>query len=173
MAALEKQTGYAARELQRICSGLWQAMLIAPNPAGGWILSMPANRITLEHVFRCVVESPSPEEIGETVLVKPSAERPEVDAFIGQATITINQAVFQHLRRFTFSRLRFDGSTRVTFSPHFLRAPSYDAHSDSDLTDGDLPFPRLADFPPSDDNDKPDAAAPNRDFPTISPTPEP
>ena len=126
MAALERFTRCTAKELAPLCSSLWQTMLITPNADGeGWVLIAPAHRLTLEDVFRCVVERQKARPPKPLLRL-----RPDVDTFVSQATITINQSVFRMLRQFPLSRLRFDGSGSSGFNPHFLSTTGYDAQSE-------------------------------------------
>ena len=150
MDLMQKRTGYLMRDLARHCSILWQALLIAPAAQGAWRLMRPAHEMTLEDVFRCVQASQA------TPLHPPAMEAPReaTERFLGQAALTVNQAIARELRGFCLARLRFDGSEQAGFSPHFLAATRYDAGSVSTgkTADGDalppLPVLRMDDpFP--------------------------
>jgi DNA-binding IscR family transcriptional regulator len=134
--ALEKLTGHPVKELARICSGLWQSMLITPNSAGeGWVLINPAHRITLEDVFRSVVESQQPRSAAKSPIgARTVRTRPDVELFVGQATIAINQSVFRHLRQYSFDRLRGPSLTLTPAGFHSKNTTRYDADSELALT---------------------------------------
>jgi DNA-binding IscR family transcriptional regulator len=133
---LEKLTGHPSMDLARICSSLWQSMLITPNSSGeGWILINPAHRITLEDVFRSVVESQQPRANAKSHTAgRPPRMRPDVELFVGQATIAINQSVFRHLRQFSLDRLRGPSVNLTPPSFHFMNATRYDADTELALT---------------------------------------
>ena len=134
--ALEKLTGHPAKDLARICSSLWQSMLISPNSSGeGWILINPAHKITLEDVFRSVVESQQPRSGAKSPLGTRTARmRPDVELFVGQATMAINQSVFRHLRQYSLDRLRGPSVMLTPAGAHFTNTTRYDADSELALT---------------------------------------
>ena len=112
MTALQKRTGQPARELARLCSLLWQTRMITPAPAAaGWTLLKPDHAYTLEDVFRSVMENmPGPAQMQDMASPKRTPETPRtrlaLDAFIGQATMAVNQSLSRHLRQYPLERLR-------------------------------------------------------------------
>ncbi len=129
MTALQKRTGQPARELARSCSMLWQTRMIAPAPGGqGWALLKPGHAPTLEDVFRSVMAGSVPSLMGmhDRATPKRTSEAPRmrlaIDAFIGQATLAINQSLSRQLRQYPLQRLRNAGSDFPVFN-----ASRYDA----------------------------------------------
>lgn len=104
IAGLEEAIGYPARELERICQHMWRNGLLQPDPdiTGNWMLAGSPSDITLEHVFRSVLSAGSVQR----KLSMPFLLAPDVDLLLMQATVDVNQNVFNHLRRFTLDRLR-------------------------------------------------------------------
>jgi hypothetical protein len=108
---LEKQTGRPVRELQKLCAMLCREGLLQPHPqqAQHWMLACEASGVTLEDAFRCVVGEKAARgrgkvssELAETA----DTPRREVDLLVMQATMEIQQSVFQHLRQFSLDRLK-------------------------------------------------------------------
>ena len=133
---LEKLTGHPSKDLARLCSSLWQSMLISPNSSGeGWILINPAHRMTLEDVFRSVVESQQPRSSAKSQVSGRNARlRPDVELLVGQATIAINQSVFRHLRQYSLDRLRGPSGSLTPPGFQFKHMTRYDADSELELT---------------------------------------
>lgn len=115
IAQLHEHTGIPLKQLTKLCGSLWRATLVRPRPGapGEWELACPASAITLEDVFRCVIL-----EQGAGVKA-PKLTLPEgdsngvardVDLLVMQATMSVNQSVFQHLRKFSLDRLKFGDS---------------------------------------------------------------
>lgn len=127
MASLTTLTGQASRELIRICSRLWQTRLIVPAANGeGWMLPASAQAQTLEDVFRSVMHRPSPhlpDTSNDMPVSMPVSAALEI--FIGQAAITVNQAVYQLLRQYPLERLRNTGPV-----PAMRNTARYDAGSE-------------------------------------------
>lgn len=108
VAGLEEAIGYPARELERLCQHLWRSGLLQPDPdiAGNWMLAGSASDITLEDVFRTVLSAgPAQRKLSMPLLLAP-----DVDLLLMQATVDVNQNVFNHLRRFTLDRLKVRAS---------------------------------------------------------------
>lgn len=108
LAGLEEAIGYPARELERICQHMWRSGLLQPDPeiAGNWMLAGSASDITLEDVFRSVLSASS----AQHKLSMPLLLAPDVDLLLMQATVNVNQNVFNHLRGFTLDRLKVRAS---------------------------------------------------------------
>ncbi len=118
MAQLQSYTGRPAKELAKLCSALWRAMLTKPDKdvQGSWTLACSPNAVTLEDVFRCVIATqPQP---GKTTTM-PAAKADEmdqrqhdIDLLVSQATMAINQSVFKHLRQFSLDRLKVSAAAK-------------------------------------------------------------
>lgn len=108
IAQLERQTGRSARELQRVCAMLCREGLLRPEPkhAQHWTLACEASLVTLEDVFRCVIAEKTARERSRATADETGVHRREVDLLLMQATMGIQQSVFQHLRQFSLDRLK-------------------------------------------------------------------
>lgn len=104
VAKLEEVIGYPAQELEKLCRHLWHRDLLQPDPAiaGHWMLAGSPSDITLEHVFRTVLSEQPPRGL----LSMPPTLAHDVDLLVMQATVEVNQSVFNHLRRFSLDRLK-------------------------------------------------------------------
>ena len=110
IAQLEKHTGQPAKELTRLCAMLCREQLLRPHPEQPhcWLLAREASQVTLEDAFRCAMNEQAARARsgrGKTAL-SDGAPRPEVDMLVMQATMGINQSIFQHLRQFSLDRLK-------------------------------------------------------------------
>ena len=115
IAQLESYTGRPAKELVKLCGALWRAMLMRPEAKSRnlWALNCEPSSVTLEDVFRCVIAA-------QPVPVKTTEARPQnldrihhdVDLLVMQATMAINQSVFQHLRQFSLDRLKISTAAK-------------------------------------------------------------
>jgi DNA-binding IscR family transcriptional regulator len=111
IAQLEKHTGRPAKELLRLCAMLCREQLLQPHPGQVrcWELARDASQVTLEDAFRCAMNEQAararPGRVKASV-VADAAPRREVDMLVMQATMGINQSVFQHLRQFSLDRLK-------------------------------------------------------------------
>jgi len=109
LAQLEKHTGRPARELLRLCAMLCSEQLLQPHPTlrRCWTLACDASLVTLEDAFRCAVaEQAARGRPGRPRAAQEGAPRREVDMLVMQATMGINQSIFQHLRQFSLDRLK-------------------------------------------------------------------
>ena len=96
-------TGHTPRDINQICKSLQRAGILVQGEesARSWTIARDPNTITLEDVYRCVAadrRQPQPTANEEADLAS------SVDLLIMQATIAINQSVFQHLRQFSLGR---------------------------------------------------------------------
>lgn len=108
LAQLEKHTGRPAKELLRLCAMLCREELLRPHPemTPCWILTREASQVTLEDAFRCAInEQAARARRGRPKAAVPDPRR-EVDMLVMQATMDINQSIFQHLRQFSLDRLK-------------------------------------------------------------------
>jgi hypothetical protein len=63
--------------------------------------------LTLEDVFRSVLEvEPARDKVEPVRPANPGRTQHDVDILMMQATMAINQSVFQHLRQFSLDRLK-------------------------------------------------------------------
>lgn len=121
LAQLEQRTGRPARELVRLCSILCREQVLqVMRPDAGqpqsWTLACETSQLTLEDAFRCAVA----EQASRARSARQKAARaargsgaeqqdavhPEIGMLVMQATMGINQSVFQHLRQFSLDRLK-------------------------------------------------------------------
>ena len=111
---LHERTGIPVKQLTKLCGGLGRAALLRPHRGapGAWELACAASTITLEDVLRCViVEQGASAGAKAAKLSLPEGESNgvarDVDLLVMQATMSVNQSVFQHLRKFSLDRLKF------------------------------------------------------------------
>lgn len=133
MSQLEDHTGRPAKELVKLCGNLWRALLMRPDASlhDGWVLAGPPNAVTLEDVFRCVLDTqPGHRKTTTAKADHPDRTHHDVDLLVMQATMAINQSVFQHLRRFSLDRLKASASGMSSFSQHARRRSRYGAMPD-------------------------------------------
>jgi DNA-binding IscR family transcriptional regulator len=107
---LQEATGRCARELGKLCNGLVRAGLLRPDgtAADRWVLTCNPSAVTLEDVFRCVLnEQQSRKAPAKSVSARASTD---VDLLVMQAMIAINQSVFKHLRQFSLDRLKISAA---------------------------------------------------------------
>jgi DNA-binding IscR family transcriptional regulator len=127
MAQLEESTGRRSTELRRLCSGLERAGLLRADgqPAQKWTLGRDPSQVTLEDVYRCVVSEQAPKKKG---IRDASQERPsnDVNLFVMQAMIAVNQSVFKHLRQFSLDRLKISAAAMFPKGHRPLRQTSLD-----------------------------------------------
>lgn len=133
IAQLAEHTGCDAKELGKLCGCLWRAMLMRPDTTmrDGWVLASPAATMTLEDVFRCVLETQA--RRGQSPVAAPAgADRThhDVDLLVTQATMAINQSVFQHLRQFSLGRIKTRSSKFTALGAHRLHRPHFDDRPD-------------------------------------------
>ena len=108
LAQLEKHTGRPAKELLRLCAMLCREGLLRVDPQlpRGWQLACEASRLTLEDAFRCAMNEQAARARPGRAKVQEGVPRREVDMLVMQATMDINQSIFQHLRQFSLDRLK-------------------------------------------------------------------
>ncbi|WP_151632563.1 hypothetical protein [Noviherbaspirillum aerium] len=115
---LEKLSGRPARELVRLCNILCREQVLQPaGQAQSWTLACETSQLTLEDAFRCAMSEqasrarPARQKSAAAAAAAAAAEQqeamqPEIDMLVMQATMGINQSVFQHLRQFSLDRLK-------------------------------------------------------------------
>jgi len=132
MAQLAEHTGRPAKELVKLCGSLWRALLMRPDSTvrDGWVLAGRPSAVTLEDVFRCVVDMPSGRAKVAPKASPADRTHHDVDLLVMQATMAINQSVFQHLRQFPLDRLRSSASSSSAYNQFARRRAQYDAMPD-------------------------------------------
>ncbi len=108
IAQLEEATGRPAKELTKLCTSLWRAGLLVPDPGVGnrWSLACEPSAVTLEDVFRCVVAEQQERSKPAAKSSSPERAYSDVDLLVTQAMLAVNQSVFRHLRQFSLDRLK-------------------------------------------------------------------
>lgn len=132
---LENGIGRPAREVAKACANLARAHLLRPDPEReqGWMLACDPASVTLEDVFLCVLEQPPARgrrpasATGDAVRI-----RHDVDLLLMQATMAINQSVFQHLRQFPLDRLKVANAGVYAAHAQAVNAEQY--HQPDDAT---------------------------------------
>jgi len=124
MADLEHQTGRSDKDIGKVCALLERARLLERSD-DGWTLTLPASAMTLEDVFRCVVDAQSTRNRAANAAAAESRSH-DIDLLMMQATMEINQSVFQHLRRFSLDRLKSRASSMANLGSHYFRRSRYD-----------------------------------------------
>jgi hypothetical protein len=118
---LERRTGQPAKDLLKLCTTLCQENILRPHAEQPqcWMLACETKQVTLEDAFRCAMSEQASR--GKSSKHKVLAETPdaaepvhrEVDVLVMQATMAINQSIFQHLRQFSLDRLKMTASGMV------------------------------------------------------------
>lgn len=110
IAQLEKHTGRPAKELLRLCAMLCREELLRAHPEQPrcWVLAREASQVTLEDAFRCAMneQAARARPVRARAEVQDGVPCREVDMLVMQATMGINQSIFQHLRQFSLDRLK-------------------------------------------------------------------
>lgn len=108
---LEKLSGRPGRELIRLCNIFCREQVLQPQPGQpqSWTLACETSQLTLEDAFRCAMSEQASRTRSakqKSVCEQQDAVRPEIGMLVMQATMGINQSVFQHLRQFSLDRLK-------------------------------------------------------------------
>jgi DNA-binding IscR family transcriptional regulator len=131
IAQLQTYTGRPAKELAKLCSALWRAMLTKPDKdvRGSWTLACTPSAVTLEDVFRCVIaDQPQSAKQAAALAANPAKaddmdkRQYDIDLLVSQATMAINQSVFRQLRQFSLDRLKVSAAAK----PPSRRQNKYD-----------------------------------------------
>ena len=131
IAQLESDTGRPLKALEKSCAGLLRTQVIRRHDSlpEHWVLACEPSGMTLEDVFRCVVaQQASRSRLPAVRRRNPERRYHDVDLLLTQATMAINQSVFQHLRRFPLERLKISSWQAVAGSA----SPTQDAPESSD-----------------------------------------
>ena len=128
LAQLEDYTGRSAKDIAKLCGSLWRAQLLRPegNAHDSWVLTCKPSSITLEDVFRCLTAEQRGNSKPIAKLPQADHPHPDVDLFIMQASITINQSVFKHLRQFSLDRLKISAAGAPPNHVLSMQSPHYD-----------------------------------------------
>lgn len=107
-ARLAEVLGQPARTLAPILRGLHRAGLVEQADTDAWYCDTALSRITLADVFCSVAEAPAAAQKrkAEPDGDSRSGAQQSVDLLLMQATMAINQVVFQRLQGFDLERLR-------------------------------------------------------------------
>ncbi|WP_194722493.1 hypothetical protein [Noviherbaspirillum malthae] len=108
---LEKLSGRPARELIRLCNIFCREQVLQPHAGQpqSWTLACETSQLTLEDAFRCAMSEQASRARSakqKSAAEQQDAVRPEIGMLVMQATMGINQSVFQHLRQFSLDRLK-------------------------------------------------------------------
>lgn len=130
-AELERHTGHPAKDVAKLCMQLARTdvLRVAPGQQDAWLLAAPASALTLEDVFRCVLDM-------QGARGKPAARTGQqrvshdIDLLMMQATMAINQSVFKHLRQFSLDRLKARASSVASLGALRLSRSRYDESPD-------------------------------------------
>ncbi len=129
IAQLQSYTGRPTKELAKLCSALWRSMLTQPDTKmrGNWMLACAPNTVTLEDVFRCVIANqPQPAKPTIVSSVEQDQRHHDIDLLVMQATMTINQSVFKHLRQFSLDRLKVSAAAKPPLTRQEQRSMQVD-----------------------------------------------
>ena len=107
---LEKLTGSAPATLTRVCAGLARSGILAQSLQirGAWLPGHAAGSATLADILCCEIDSRSSRREQPAQTQTPGvhpARRPDMDAFVLQATMKINQIILEQLGQFPLKRL--------------------------------------------------------------------
>jgi DNA-binding IscR family transcriptional regulator len=131
IAQLEEATGRSSREISRLCQSLARAGLLRhATAAGKWELTCNPASVTLEDVFRCVLEASAERKPLRGATGKRAAGT-DVEVFLMQAMLAINQSVFHNLRQFSLDRLKISAAGMISAPRSTLRG--YGLEDDSDF----------------------------------------
>lgn len=106
LAQLEECSERSTREVKKLCASLLRVGLLRQEKDGAWALACAPSAVTLEDVFRCVVAEQQARVKASTQQKSPPHAISEVELLIMQATMAVNQSVFQHLRQFSLDRMK-------------------------------------------------------------------
>lgn len=115
LSRLERACTRSGMDVKQICAALERSGLIQSHGAQEphWMLTCDAAQVTLEDVFRCVLEeqaSHGKTAAATTPGTNQTDRSGDVNLFLMQAMITIHQSVFKHLRQFSLDRLTFSAA---------------------------------------------------------------
>lgn len=114
---LEQAAGCSAWLLGRVCSNLMQVDMLAPASGirNAWAPGPAASGATLADLLCCELRCKAGAQ--ETQQRSALSHRRDMDAFLQQATININQTVLEQLRRFPLRKTMANGitATRTAF----------------------------------------------------------
>lgn len=124
----EHHTGREKKEVSKICGLLERAGLLNAEGDARWTLAYPPNMITLEDVFRSVLDGQSSRSKAVRV-GSAECKSHDVELLMMQATMEINQSVYRLLRRFSLDRLKpraSSASALASFGSHVFSHSRYD-----------------------------------------------
>jgi DNA-binding IscR family transcriptional regulator len=126
ISQLEAETGRPARELARLCQALGRSGVLCQDGQCNdkWRLAGEPSEVTLEDVFRCIIEQQAPPRAGKTT--PEAAAASDVDLLLMQAMIAINQSVSSQLRRFSLDRVKASASPVFPLPRHAARTRDFE-----------------------------------------------
>jgi DNA-binding IscR family transcriptional regulator len=136
IAQIQQYIARPARDIEKVCDGLHESMLIEPDAVirGNWSLACEPSSVTLEDVFRFVISLYS----GRPLRARQESGEGEqltmgVDLLVMQATMAVNQSVYKQLRQFPLDRLRMSATARPPISKQAIREALYDNEYDFEV----------------------------------------
>lgn len=98
-------TGRSTRQVTKICRDLQRVALLRPDPRlarrEGWMLAGDPSGMTLDDIFRAVMEESPEHRVSVAPPSTSDSMQRDIDLFISQATMHVNDAIAKHLRKFT------------------------------------------------------------------------
>ena len=125
---LEQHTGHPAKDVAKLCLQLARTAILraAPGYGDSWLLAAPASALTLEDVFRCVLDMQGTRCKAAARTGEKKRVSHDIDLLMMQATMAINQSVFKHLRQFSLDRLKARASSVASLGSLRLSRTRYD-----------------------------------------------
>ena len=133
---LQKTLQRPAREVGRICEGLQDLGLLAPDPAvrGSWALACQPNEVTLDDVYRFVLSTQAERAPPDDERFEPLEQLlADADLLVTQAAMAVNQEISRKLRQFTLDRLRSSAAAKPPVSRQAIREALYDNEYDFEV----------------------------------------
>lgn len=132
LAELERHTGHPAKDVVKLCMQLARTdvLRLAPDQVDAWLLAAPASALTLEDVFRCVLDMQGARGKPAARTGQQQRVSHDIDLLMMQATMAINQSVFKHLRQFSLDRLKARASSVASLGALRLSRSRYDESPD-------------------------------------------
>lgn len=113
---LAHYTGHPVKELTKLCRNLWRAELLQPDPVedSNWMLACDPGAVTLEDVFRCLIARQPRCNKRDSGLLDTDRPQRDISLLLMQATMGINQSVYNHLRQFSLDRLKISTNSMLS-----------------------------------------------------------
>jgi DNA-binding IscR family transcriptional regulator len=126
---LENETGRKASRLIKLCASLEHASLLLRDPGGEqkWVLACSPGAVTLEDALRCVLMDQGRARRGNES--QATSVRADLEIFLMQAMLAVNQCMFMQLRQFSLDRLKVSAAGAFPS----VKRPLHNAHLDDNL----------------------------------------